>query len=431
MRILLIEPSTGKRQITTFDYPPMGLMALSGFLRKKGHITYIYDMNQDKRPPGEMLHEFSPDFVGVTAMSVNYHTALDICKIVKKYSCATTVMGGIHPSLYPYECSEHTAVNHVVVGEGELSFLQIINGCKDKVVKNELIKNLDDLPIPDYSIYNHYRYCSPYSQREPFAAMVRSRGCIFDCSFCGNANMYGKVFRCQSPERTIEEIEYLVEVYGIRELSFKDTELTLDPKLHDLLELLCSRKFDLSWTCNGRASNANVSLLQLLKRAGCYSITYGIESGDEQILKIIKKPITLDSARFAVEQTKKAGIGVVLNFMIGLPYDTEETIQKTIDFAIELEPDYVYFGFATPFPGTKMRELALEKGWILDYRLNSIRYDSPIMNATTLTNEKLELKLKYAYHKFYFRPRYIFNHFKNMNWGKFKSSVKGICRLLS
>jgi len=229
----------------------------------------------------------------------------------------------------------------------------------------------------------------------------------------------------------MDEIEYLVKNYLVREISFKDTELTLDRHLADLLELLVNKNYDLIWTCNGRASNVNPLLLELMKKAGCYSITYGIESGDEEILKKIKKPITLDSARHAVEQTKKAGLQVVLNFMIGLPYDTYETIEKTIDFAIELEPDYVYFGFATPFPGTEMRKLAIEKKWLFNYKLNAIRYDEPIMNATDIPYQDLRTSLRYAYHRFYFRREFIYNHFKNMNWGKFKSSLKGIWKLLS
>ena len=429
MRILLIAPSTGKKQITSFDYPPMGLMALSGYLKE--HNTHIFDMNMDKRTLSEILFDFCPDVVGVSSMSVNYLEALRICKEAKENNPSViTVMGGIHPSIFPNECIKNDFVDYVVVGEGEKSLEKILTYSEHNLVYSPIIENLDDFPFPDYSVYSRYKYSSPYAQRYPFAAMVRSRGCKFNCTFCGNALMYNHSERFQSAERTFDEMKYLVEKYKIKEIAFKDTELTADCCDIFLYDKLIDEPLDAIWSCNGRASNVNKGNLLKMKRAGCYSITYGIESGDEEILKHIKKPITLDHARNAVKLTKKAGIQVVLNFMIGLPYDTAKTILKTINFAIELEPDYAYFGFATPFPATEIREQTIKNNWLFNENLNNIRYDRPIMNATNLELWQLEGCLEYAYKKFYRRPKFIYNYLKKANWRKLKNLMRGLRKLL-
>ena len=430
MKILFIEPSIGKQEITTFAYPPLGLLALAAYVREKGHKPYIYDTNHDNRKLLEVLWDTRPDIVGISCMSLTMNEGLMIAQEIKKTNKnIKTVLGGIHPTIAPEDATK-VYVDYIVQGEGEKAMDDIINNFME-LSPYSLIKNLDDLPIPAYDLLNWNNYRSPYASRFPWACMVRSRGCIFKCTFCGNAKMFGNTFRCQSPQRTIEEIDQLLKITKAREISFKDTELTLDKRLPELMELIIRKKYPIIWSCNGRASNVDEKLLKLMKLAGCRSITYGVESGDEEILKYLKKPITLDAVRNAVRLTKKVGIQTILNFMIGNPYDTKETIEKTINFAIELNPDYVYFGYTTPFPGTELREQAIKNNWLVDYKLESIRYDEPIMNATNLSIKELKTYLKIAYKRFYIRLSYIFKQIKNLKFGKIKNYWEGLWKILS
>jgi radical SAM superfamily enzyme YgiQ (UPF0313 family) len=260
--------------------------------------------------------------------------------------------------------------------------------------------------------------------------MVRSRGCIFKCTFCCNNKIVGPTFRCQTPKRTVEEIKYLIERFGVKEILFKDTELTLDKNVGDLCELLIEKDFNLTWSCNGRVSKVNHELLKKMKKAGCRTITYGIESGDEEVLRNIKKPLKLEDARKAVKMTKELGIKVVTNFMLGNPGDTKETIEKTIRFAIELDPDYAQFGFTTPLPGTELRDQAEKNNWIIDHSMDALRFDGVMMNATSLPTKELQTYLNKAYRRFYFRPSYVIKRLTKLSPDEVRNSVIGLISIL-
>lgn len=432
VEITLVEPSTGAKKITTFKYPPMGLIALAGYLVTHCHNVYLsHDSN------------VKTDIVGISSMSVNINESFKIAKEIKaKNPKSFIILGGIHPTVMPEHALSEPAVDLVVIGEGEITMLEILNDNpfgeidgiayrqdgKVKINKRrKLIKNLDILPIPAYDLLDFTKYHSPYARRKPFMSMVRSRGCPFACTFCGNPKMFGRTFRVQSPQRTMDEIVHLVMYYNIKELSFKDTELTLDPRLGELCERLIYFNGGFIWSCNGRVSNVNKKLLDLMKKAGCYSITFGIESGDQGILDLMKKQITLEQAQEGVRLAKEAGLQVVNNFMIGNAFDTKETIEKTIDFAKKLNSDFAYFGFATPFPGTELREQALENNWILDESMDAIRYDDCMMNATNMTLEELKPYLKKAYKSFYFRPRFLLK--KALRFSEYPNYAEGLKKI--
>lgn len=453
MKILLLEPPTGEKGITTFMYPPMGLIALAAYVRQYGHGINIYDANiNHANLEGilDYLRSYNPDIVGISTMSLTINYAFEIAECIKNFNSKIwVILGGVHPTVCPEHVLSNKNIDAIIMGEGEMAFIDLINAIANsknfdgiesvgfkkngQIVLNSrrcLIENLDSLPIPAYDLLDIKKYHSPYTSRMPFISMVRSRGCVFRCTFCGNPKTFGQTFRCQSPERTIKEMDYLIEKFGIREISFKDTELTLDKNLERLCDLLIEKKYDLIWSCNGRVSNVNENLLKKMYMAGCRSVTYGIESGDEAVLKNLKKPIKLRDAIRAVKITKHSGFNVVTNFMIGNPGDTKETIEKTINFAIELDPDYAYFGFTTPFPGTELREQAQRNNWILNKSFDAVRYDYPIMNATNLEIEELSKYLDRAYRSFYFRPKFILRQLRGLNIVKLKTSVLGVIAII-
>lgn len=445
MKITLIEPSTGEKKITSFKYPPMGLLALGGYLKKKGYEVSLIDASIDSLSVREVVDRVGDsEIAGISSMSVNINSAFHIAQALKlKNNKIQVILGGIHPTVLPEHALSQECVDLVVMGEGEITFSEILDGRTldsidgiafrqgKRIVINKrrtLIEDLNTLPIPFYSLLDISKYKSPYAKRAPFISMVRSRGCPFECTFCGNPKMFGRTFRCQSAERTIAEIDYLIKEFGIKEISFKDTELTLDRNLDRLCDKMIDRNYDLIWSCNGRVNNVHEDLLKKMRKAGCYAITFGIESGNPEILKLMKKQITLEQTYAGIKIAKKAGMQVVTNFMIGNAWDTKETIEQTISFAKKLNPDYAYFGFATPFPGTELRLQAEQNHWIINDSMDAIRYDDCMMNATNMPLEKLRQYLDKAYKSFYFRPGFILK--KAFNFNEYSNYWQGLRAIL-
>jgi radical SAM superfamily enzyme YgiQ (UPF0313 family) len=236
----------------------------------------------------------------------------------------------------------------------------------------------------------------------------------------------GHAYRYHSPERVVDEMEYVIDKFGVKQIHFKDAEFTLSPaRTEKICDLLIERDMEVIWDCNGRVNNVRRDILQKMKKAGCVSMTYGIESGDQRILDALKKEITLEQAREAVKMTKEAGLEVVVNFMVGNPGETEESLERTISFAKELDADYAYFGNLVPFPGTELRELAEKNNWLLDTDMGAVRYERVIMNATELQTEELKTCLNRAYRSFYLRPSYIIKRLAKLNLMNIRNYLGG------
>lgn len=450
MKILLLQPPIAEKNITSFKYPPLGLITLAAHLKQNGHQVLLYDANVEKDSLEDILKlikEQNPQIVGIGSMSVNINKTFKVAQAIKSYSSKIIIVaGGIHPTVEPEQTLNNPHVDFVVRGEGELTMSELTSAIEkgqtdlekipglgfkknNQTIINqprELIKDIDSLPIPAYNLLPVNKYRAPYTSRTPYMIMIRSRGCPFDCTFCGVKKMFGRGFRVQSAERSIREVDYLIKELGVKEIGFKDSEFTLDPKnVEEFCDLLIQRKYDLTWNCNGRINHAAYPLLNKMKKAGCISITYGIESGDQQILANLKKQITLQQIRDAVKVSKEIGLKVIGNFMIGNPGDTRETIEKTINLAKELKLDYAYFGFTTPFPGTELREQAIANGWLLNESLDAIKYEDCIMNATSLATAELKPYLNRAYRSFYFRPSFIIKRFTKLSRNEIYNSIRG------
>jgi len=458
MKILLVQPPFVKDKIASLvKYPPMGLISIAGYARQNKDIQVeIYDANTEnsQRPIQETVSyiiKSNPDIVGLTSMTANIKIALEICQAVKQANPKIiTVTGGIHTTVSPEEVLKNQTVDFIVIGEGEITFDEFLkkinypetfnqikglgykeNGQIKINPRRELIKDLNQLPIPAYDLLKIDHYRSPYGSRMPFMTVLRSRGCPFQCTFCGVQNMFGRAYRVQTPERTIQEIDYLVNKFKIREIGFKDSEFTINQEnISRFCDLLIEKKYDLIWSCNARVDCDNAELYQKMKKAGCHTIAFGAESGDQNILDSIKKNITIEQTRQTIKKAKQAGILVSVNFMIGNPGENKETIEKTIKLAKEIDPDYAAFCFATPFPGTELREMAIKNNWLLNPDLTSVAYMELIMNATNLSNEDLKKYMSKAYRSFYLRPSYILKRLTMINKNEIKTSIGGFLAIL-
>lgn len=376
------------------------------------------------------------DVLCVSALTMNYEDGLEMAKIARQANPeCITVFGGIHPTIFPDDVMLNKEVDFVCMGEGEYTVLELIQTIeknekfdkiqgilyKDggKVIRNEsrpLIQNLDELPFPARELLPMSEYLSAKVGRvawelpSPSTSIITSRGCPFRCTFCSSHLTFGRRIRFRSPENVVNEIEYLIDRYRIKGISFVDDTFILDSKrISAFCKEIRSRGVDIEWMCMGRVDTVSKDMLIDMKKAGCVSTGYGIESGSQRVLdEYIKKGITLNEAEKAIKITKEAGITSVAYFMIGTPGETLDDINKTIDFAKKLNPDAVNFSITIPMPGTEMFDTANKIGNI---KANSFRdFDFskyPIFESHDLPKGKVFELHSRADREFYFRINYL------------------------
>ena len=454
MRILLVQPKLEHGFFDDIKLPPLGLAYVAAVLRREGHEVRILDciLRHDQfGSVRDAVAEFRPGMVGIGATSSLFRTAVRIAEMTKAVNPGTrTVLGGVHPSILPEDVCREAAVDFAVQGEGETTApalaaaldggsapddLPGIAFARDgRVVVNPtppLVDDLDSLPVPAYDLLPIRSYTSLQISKHPFASMITSRGCPYRCVFCSARTTMGGRYRRNSPRRTVDEISGLVDRFGVREVLFKDSEFTFDAaRVEEFCDQLLGERFRVRWTCNGRIGNPSLSLLQKMRAAGCRQVEYGVESGDEEILKAIDKRITVDQVKETFALTRKAGIRSIANFMIGNPGETRESVEKSLRLAKEIRADYCDFSFATAFPGTRLYDLAREKGWLLEnYDPSNVRLDQCTMNATRMTTDELRGLLKSAFRRFYLRPSYILRRMATLQPFEWRMNTLGMLRI--
>jgi len=443
MKILLINPPAENEILSCnpeiiksergFD-PPLGLLYLAGYLKKySDHEIKIIDAQVERFDYLKLRDEikkFSPDIIGITAMTF---TLLDVLKTteISKECCPKSkiVIGGPHVQIYPEETASLKNIDYVVLGEGEKIFLELIkninNPEKLKLIKGLVFKendkiintgrpdyfnNLDEIPFPPREILPYKKYFSLLAKEKTITTMFTSRGCPFQCAFCDRPAM-GRNFRARSAKNVVDEIEKCLNL-GIKEIFIYDDTFTVDRKrVMNICNEIINRNLKFTWDIRTRVNTVDEEMLILLKRAGCERIHYGVEAGTEKILKVLNKQITLDQTLKAFKLTRKFKIQTLAYFMIGAPTETKEDIMATIDFMKKLNPDFVQITLLTPFPGTKVYQWALEQKIFNDYWKDFAK--NPQAGFKTkywtkeLSKEELEKLLIIAYKKFYIRPSYI------------------------
>jgi len=264
--------------------------------------------------------------------------------------------------------------------------------------KRDMVKNLDDIPFPARHLLEIHRYQLRNADGELETTVMTSRGCPYSCIFCYKG-IYGSSFRQRSPENVMAELKQIIQDYGIKNFYFVDDLFTVNPTwLRQMNSLIRDANSGIIWRCLGRVDRVTPEILKDMADSGCSEIHYGIESGNDDILKSINKRITVEQVKEAVKWTKDAGISTKGYFMVGLPGDTEETIQRTIQFAIDLELDKAQFSLTTPLPGTKLWDIVKEKYPHVDfdehfskafYLAEDNQLISPFFNLSQLNEERI------------------------------------------
>ncbi len=437
MDVMLINPydENAVKNGLGFITPPLNLMYLASSLEDASFSVEIIDddlLQMGYEKVSEKMAKVNPQIVAITATTSTVKTAIKYMKSIKKLlPNSLSVIGGPHPTFMPLEVLKDSVIDVVVMGEGEETLVDLASNYIDKnnydlenirgiayphhenvkfTQPRPLIKDLDSLPLPA-------RHLIPFDSygvsKDQSGGMITSRGCVFSCGYCSSSLIMGKKFRARSPQNVVDEMEELVYQYKIRDIAFMDDTFLLNKRrARDIAQEIEDRNLDVSFVASSRVDMVDSSLLKKLKTSGMSTLYYGVESGSQRVLDIMKKGITLKQAEDAVVSAKNAGLKVLTSFILGYPGETEEDINKTINFSIKLNPDYSQYSILTPFPGTPIYYELHNEGLISTRNWDEYTVLQPVLNYEKmgLTRKMVKRKLVEAYLKFYARPGYLLKH---------------------
>lgn len=378
MKFLFVIPASTGRYWKP-STPHVGIGYLSATLNAEGHKTKTFDMRLDnsKNLLFKTINSFKPHYLGITGASLHYKKMYQLINTIKdKYGHLPIIVGGPHASVTKEHVLQYSKADLVVYGEGEQTILEIakkysfskITGLiyrKSGAIKinspRPLIQNLDTIPFPKYTGINLNRYL------EKKIPLYTTRGCPMECTFCAVRLISGRLFRMRSPENVIREIKYWYQK-GYREFDISDDEFTGNMKRAEkICDLISAENIKARFESrNGiRVDMINEKLMGKMKKAGFQFYAFGVESGDQNVLKMIKKHITVAQVKKAVKMTKQNGLQVSCFFMVGLPGETFKKFQKSLKLAQELKLDEVRFYNTIPYPGTELYDWVAKNGRFL------------------------------------------------------------------
>jgi radical SAM superfamily enzyme YgiQ (UPF0313 family) len=453
MKICLISPpyNSAVKSVVGVSSPPLGLAYIASVL-KQNHEVKIIDSNVLNYTISDVereLRSFNPDVVGITSVTPSIYEAYKVAETAKKVrEDCIVVLGGPHATFMPRQTMEECKyIDIIVKGEGEETTRELIenvekgaplNGVKGITFreKNEIIdtdprpfiKNIDDIPFPSRDLLPMHLY---KFNGVKYTSMLTSRGCPFKCSFCSSSRLFGGYWRGRSPENVLEEMKIVYEEYGIGNIEFIDDTFTLDQeRAEKICDEIIKQGWDISWGASSRVDTLSRKLAEKMKKAGCWIIYLGIESGSQRILDAIGKRITLEQVEKAVKILKDAGIKVLGSFIIGFLQDTKETIKETIKFAKSLNLDYAQFSILTPYPGTPIFDYAKKHGMLLTEDWSKYTATEPIVKIEGVSEKEIKALFQKAYITFYLRPRIVMEWLRNKQFSLMKSGIKAVVNYL-
>lgn len=436
MKILLIQPSqkTVYGVVIKPSYAPLGLLYIGACLEKAGHELQFIDLDIDSLDPEKVVEhviETKPDLICFGSTTATINNALAISKAIKKATNTPILLGGIHATIAGEKVINDNNINFVIKGEGEETIVELANAIekatdvstikglyfkiKGKTIftgERAPIEDLDKIPFPArHLLKKPFSYTPPDALQTPVTSIMTSRGCPAACTYCCTKQIFGRRMRFRSIKNVIDEIEHVVKKYGFREIHIMDDCFTVDKqRVLEFRDEIKRRNIKTTFVfSNGiRADQIDEDILTALKDLGVLSVGFGVESGNQQILKNIKKGIHMNTVRKAFKLSKKFGFETWGFFMMGLPGETEETINDTINFAKELDPDFAKFLILKPFPGSEVFTELNRAGRIFDFNYDHYGpYTGPVHDLPGLPKEKILKLQKKALRSFYMRPSKI------------------------
>ena len=474
LKVLLISPMYNSSIVA----PCLGLGYLASALKKNGHDVLILDGLREKI-------EYDPsewDIVGVSAMSTYFPECIEEVKKAKSYGLKT-IIGGPHIICDPIQSLIDSGADYAAIGEGERTMTQLAAGLppaqvdglaywnNGKVVQSKqsdsmigetesgattfLMKenmytlqvgklkrdfqlNIDDFGRPDWSSIDPRTYpVAPHgmiAHAHPIAPIITTRGCPYSCTYCSAPITAGKRMRYRDPKNVVDEIEMLVNDFGVKEIQIEDDNFTLNRKhCITICEEILKRGIKVLWSLpNGvRIDKLDKEMLLLFKKAGCVSMALGIESANQRILDMIKKELNQEIVKKVVQDVADVGIETVGFFMIGFPTETKQEIENTINFALELPLTRAIFAKVTPLPGTELFDLWEEKysetGKVDWKTFNYYQFDADWADCSFEEIAKLQTRATF---RFYLRPKQLLTMLKQLNFSQYKRAITRLAKIL-
>ena len=429
VRVVLVNPPPPLGAFVHYHNPLIGLAYIAAVLEKNGCEVTVVDC-----PPLNMTYEglkreivrLEPDIVGITSVTVTFSSALQATRVIKEsYPQAITVLGGPHVTVTDEKTiRENPETDIVVRGEGEQTMLELVDLRSKSNLKNldevagitfrknghiirtqdrPFIQNLDELPFPAYKFF-------PLSKYRRFGRLIlpiiTSRGCSFRCSFCRAPLMAGNRFRARSPGNVVDELVWLRDVHKPDAFTFHDETFTHNKKrVFEICEEMKNRNIGLPWDCSTRVDQVSEEVLAKMRDANCQFVSFGVESGSQKILNVMRKGVTVEQNERAIKWAKEVGLSVSISIIVGYPGETMDTLEQTLDFIRRTQPDDVYMSLATPCPGIELYDLVKELGWEMSEDWS--HFD---MHAQVFKNPDLPVDLRETRRRFYnqfYSPSYI------------------------
>ena len=406
-------------------WPPLNLTYYTSVLAQD-HDVEILDCQAARLSLDDSIKKIvssNPNYLVIESATTSFLEDVDFLEKVKEKIDVEVVVCGVHPTVMPKETVSEESVDYAIRGDAEAVLNQLVSESetnlrgvctKNRIEEKVYVEDLDTLPFPARErLYDGY--VNPFAIHEPFTTFIATRGCSFSCDFCTSPAFYGGEFRKRSVGNVIEELESLRGKY--REIFFRDENVTFDRRyMQDICRNMIDDGMDYSWMCNSRVDTLNEETLKLMKKSGCHLIKFGVESSNLETLKRLGKNTTPERIIKTFNLCKKIGIESLAHFMIGNPGETADDVEKTIEFAIKLDPNYASFDVLIPLPGTKLYdELEKEGKLSIDEILHYNEHRTKINERfCEIEYSKLDELYNEAFKRFYMRPSIIIKSIKGI-----------------
>lgn len=436
-------------------WPPVTLSTMAGMLKRKGFTVKLSDCiveNITYQGLKDKIAEVRPDLVVINTATASIYSDLKCVKIVKSVSQQIkTIVFGLHVTVLPDEAfSLASELDYVIRGEAEFCLLELVSALKNRCDITEIKglsyrdkhnirhnadrgfdDNLNDLTMPAWEFINVNNYRLPLSG-EPFLLVTTSKGCPHACLFCPAKPFYGRKLRFRNFSAVVDEMEYVKKKYGVKQFLIWSESFTENREyVFSLCNEIIRRKLDVSWVCNSRVDRVDIELLKIIKRAGCWMVGYGIESGVQEILDNTKKGITVGQIERAVDLAKKAGLEITAHVIFGLPGETIATGRRTIKWLKRLGLDFIQVYCVVPWPSSPLYDIAKKNNWLRtdDWRL--FEQNHSIMDIETISSKEVESLRRRAFWEFYLSPGNIVRVLKKIRLSNLKESIGMIREFIS
>ena len=431
MKITLVNPPYPLNAHSHPPFIPLGIAYLGAVAEQAGHEVNVIDCQAEHLTVEgfkDRISQQSSDVIGVTSTTLLYNQAKRILTAAKEaHPNATTMIGGSHVTFWDENAlNECPAIDVIVRREGETTFTELlqrkennqsfadvlgitIRGPNGAIIRNEdrpFLNDLDRLPSPAYHLLPIDAF---HRMGKTIFPLVTSRGCVQWCDFCSTVRMFGRGYRVRNPHKVVDEMEMLHNKYGESQFTFYDDAFTIN-RNHTIAmcQDILDRKLKVEWDCETRVDAVDKELLEIMHKAGCITVWFGVESGSTRILEKMHKKINREQVKEAFKMAQKTGLMTIASAVIGFPGETEETAWETINFINSLNPDDIGCYIATPYPGTPMYDEVVKNGWLRVTDFDKYDTATPTFETPELSMERLrEIKYK-AHQKFYLRPSYVF-----------------------